>query len=88
LFDGDAWDLRLMSGLGVGPVFVSARPSARYAGGAALVLPVEISKPMLLSDSLRSPVVEFYVRAELAASERAEREDVILAGARIMLDLI
>ena len=80
--------IRLMFGLGVGPVFLSAGPSARWAEGAALVIPVEISKPMLLSDSLRSPVVELFLRGELAATERDGREDVILLGARFMLDII
>lgn len=85
----EAWDVRLMLGYGVGPVFLSAGPSLRYADGAAFVVPVELSKPMMLSRGLRAPVLDFFLRAELAVSGRdAGRQDVVLLGARLGLDVI
>lgn len=88
LLDAEAWDVRGMVGLGVGPVFVKVGLSAQWRDGAALILPVELSVPVLLTDSLRSPVVDLFARAEWAATGRAEHPDVALLGARFLLDIL
>ncbi len=88
LFDSGVWDIRPMFGLGVGPVQVWAGPSLRIDDGAGFVVPLEVSKPMLATDGLRSPVVEGFARVELAVTRRDDFADVIMVGLRLTLDVI
>jgi hypothetical protein len=88
MIDAGSWNVRLMAGIGVGPVFLSLGPGMEVDDGVALVFPIEISRPVLISRGLRSPVIEPFVRAEVVATDRSDREDRILVGARFLLDLI
>jgi hypothetical protein len=87
-FDAEAWDVRATAGFGVGPVYLAAGTSLQYDEGAALVIPLEISKPVLLSKGLRAPVINAFVRYELAATDREARTDRVFVGARFMLDVL
>jgi hypothetical protein len=88
LVDAGSWNLRAMVGLGISKVFLSVGPGVEIDDGAALVVPIEASLPVLLTDGLRSPVVEPFLRAEVVATDRADRDDRLLLGARFLLDVL
>ncbi len=56
--------------------------------GVGLDTDFELALPMTLSKGLRSPTVEFFLRASFANTKREERPDSAMLGARIMLDII
>ena len=88
LREADAWQLRGAFGIGVSRVFVSSGLVLQVNGGADLVVPLELSVPMLLTRGLRSPSVEFFGRVDFAVTDRDNQTDVYLLGARLMLDVI
>lgn len=88
LFAAGEWDVRAQVGLGVSVVQLSAGLSLHVGDGVNLVIPVEISKPMMLSRSVRAPTVHFFVRGDVAVTGRDEVPDRFFLGARFALDLI
>jgi hypothetical protein len=88
LIDAGAWQIRGLAGLGVSRVFLSSGLVVETGGGTRAVLPVELSVPMLLSDGLRSPAVEWFGRIDIAITDRTEADDRFVIGARVSLDVI
>jgi hypothetical protein len=86
--DADAWDVRLLAGIGVSKLFVSAGVSFHHEGEAALLVPIELSLPVLLSDGLRSPVVQLFVRGDLVVAGGEDTPARLFAGARFALDVL
>lgn len=88
LFDAGAYEVRGIAGIGVSRVFLSTGLVIQADDGVGLVLPLELSVPMLLSSGLRSPAVEWFGRLDVAVTGRDERADRIVIGARLSLDVI
>lgn len=88
LLGEDAWNLRAGLGLGIGPVFLSAGGGVTVNSPVAGLGFVEISRPILISSGLRSPVVEPFVRFDASTRRDDGRSDHVLLGARFILDLI
>ena len=89
LFSAKEWDVRVQFGLGVSAIYLAAGLSLHGGNGVALVIPVEISKPLLLTRSVRAPTVHFFARADIAATGRGVVvDDRIFVGARFALDVI
>jgi hypothetical protein len=88
LFDADGWEVRGTLGIGVSRVFVATGLVGQFADGAALVIPIELSVPMLLSGSLRSPAVDWFARYDVTVNDRDTRPDRVVVGARFILDII
>lgn len=86
--DAAAWELRGTLGFGLSRVFLATGLVGRFDDGAALVVPIEIGVPMLLSDGLRSPAIEWLARIDVAVTDRDARSDQLMLGARLMLDII
>jgi hypothetical protein len=86
--DADARDVRLLAGIGVSKLFVSAGVSFHHEGEAALLVPIELSLPVLLSDGLRSPVVQVFVRGDLVVAGGEDTPARLFAGARFALDVL
>lgn len=85
---GSAWELGFTVGVGLGPVYLSAGEAVQVNNGAGLNTDLELAVPMTLSEGLRSPTVEFFLRFSVANTKRDERPDRAMLGARIMLDII
>jgi hypothetical protein len=83
-----AWDVRAMLGLGVGPVFVSVGASLLFDRDFALVIPAEVSVPVLLTDGLNSPVVQVFVRGEMPVTGGEDELRRVVIGARVALDVL
>lgn len=88
LLEAGAWNLRAVVGLGVGPVYVNVGTGLQVDDGAAGLASAGLSVPMLLSDGTNSPVVHFYLRADIPYTDRDERDDRIFLGAQFLLDVI
>ena len=88
LFDADAWEIRGTFGIGISRVFVATGLVGQFADGAALVIPIELSVPMLLSGSLRSPALDWFARYDVTVNDRDTRPDRVVVGARFILDII
>jgi hypothetical protein len=84
----DAWHVRAALAIGLGPVYVAAGLGVRLEDGAYAMVPLEISLPILLTSGLRSPLISPLVRLEVAASDRGNRADQVLVGARVALDVL
>ena len=84
----DAWGARATLGVGVSRVFVATGLVGRADDGFAVIVPLELSLPMLLSDGLRSPAVEWLIRLDVPVTDRAGRSDQVMLGARLVLDVI
>jgi hypothetical protein len=84
------WDLRVLAGIGVSKLFVSAGVSFHHEGEGqfALLVPLELSLPVLLSDGLRSPVVQVFVRGDLVVASGDDTPLRLFAGARFALDVL
>lgn len=88
LFGEDAWNLRAGVGVGLGPVYLSA------GGGASVNRPVqglgylEVSVPILVTEGLRSPALEPFVRFDAFTGEDDGRSDQLLIGGRFVLDIL
>jgi hypothetical protein len=83
-----AWGVGFTLGIGIGPVYFSAGESVQVNKGTGLDTDVELALPMTLSRGLRSPTVEFFLRASIANTKRETRPDSAMLGARVMLDII
>ena len=83
-----AWGIGFTLGIGIGPVYFSAGESVQVNNGVGLDTDFELALPMTLSKGLRSPTVEFFLRASFANTERDIRPDSAMLGARVMLDII
>lgn len=88
LLDAGAWELRGLAGIGISRVFVTTGLVGQADDGLALVIPLELSVPMLLSDSLRAPAVEWFGRIDFAVTDRDARADRVVLGARLSLDVL
>jgi hypothetical protein len=88
LFGEDAWNLRAGVGIGIGPVYFNGGVGVSLADSAEGLAYLGLSIPILLSDGLRSPVVEPFVRFDAFTGEDEGLSDQILFGARFMLDVI
>ena len=86
--ESEAWAVRFLLGIGIGPVYLNVGQGLQVEDGAAGLFTVELSKPMLLTDGLNSPVLEFVVRLDVPENDRGDRPDVLLAGLRFYLDII
>ena len=88
LLQSDTWEAGVMVGVGKGPVTVGGGPMFVYGDRAALYLAFELGKPVLLSKGPRAPVLDIFLRANLAATTRDQNPDQLLLGARIGFDAI
>ncbi len=88
LLKSEAWEAGFLVGVGVGPVTFGGGPMFVYGDRAALYGAFEIGKPVLLSKGLRAPVLDIFLRANLAATTRDQNPDQLLLGARIGFDAI
>lgn len=88
LLKSDAWEAGVMVGVGIGPVTVGGGPLFIYGDRAALYGALEIGKPVLLSKGARAPVLDIFLRANLAATTRDQNPDQLVLGARIGFDAL
>jgi hypothetical protein len=88
LTSADAWDIRAMVGIGISRVFVAAGAALQLDGSAGLVIPVELSVPVLLTDGLRSPVAQIFVRGDFAVVGGDDPHTRGLVGVRLALDVL
>jgi hypothetical protein len=88
LTSSEAWDVRALIGIGFSRVFIAAGASMQYDNDAVLVIPVELSVPVLLTDGLRSPVAQVFVRADFAITGGDDEVDRAFAGVRFALDVL
>jgi hypothetical protein len=86
--DVEAWDVRALMAIGVSGVFVGAGVSLHHEDEVALVIPVELSVPVLLTDSLRSPVAQIYLRADVAVTGGDDQHDRAFVGVRFGFDIL
>jgi hypothetical protein len=86
--DTNNWDVRGMVGLGLGPVLASVGASLLIDLDLALVIPLELSVPVLVSDGLRSPVVQVFARGELPVTGGEDEVRRLVVGARFALDVL
>lgn len=88
LFDSNAWDVRAQFGLGVGPVFLAVGASLFYERKLMLVIPAEVSVPVLVTDGLNSPVVQLFARGEFPVTGGDDGVRRLVIGARFALDVL
>jgi len=88
LFLAPAWEVGFTLGFGIGPVFLRAGPVLHIHSGVDLYTAVELSVPMLLGDGPASPVVEAFLRGDIATTGRDARADRAFLGVRFLLDII
>ncbi len=88
LFEIGAWEIGTILSYGIGPILFGAGPVVHIEDGTALYTHLEVSVPILISDGLRSPIVQPFVAGDVAATGRDERDDRVLIGARLVLDLL
>ncbi len=86
--DTEAWDIRTTLAIGIGPVYVTPGLALLVGHSAVVFLPMELSVPMVFGDSVRTPVVDIFLRFELAAHGRDENADRASLGARFLFDIL
>jgi hypothetical protein len=85
----DIWDVRVMAGHGLGPVYLAVGLSLAFAGDDTyLAFPVELSVPILLTDGLRSPVANLFARVDLPLAAADDQPKRGLIGVRLALDVL
>jgi hypothetical protein len=85
----DVWDLRVMAGHGIGPVYLAVGLAVAFAGDDTyLAFPVELSLPVLLTDGLRSPVADVFARVDLPLAAADDEPKRGLVGVRLALDIL
>jgi hypothetical protein len=82
-----AWDVRALVGIGIVRVFAAVGLALQYESDPRLLIPVELSLPVLLSDGLRSPVAQIFVRADFAVLGDHQL-DRAFVGVRFALDVL
>jgi len=85
----DALELRLTVGLGVGPVSVG--PTAAFRADKddpGVLVGAEIAGHLVTKKSLRTPVLDLFVRMELAAKQNPTTSHQGSVGLRLLLDVI
>jgi hypothetical protein len=88
LTSAHAWDIRALVGIGILRVFVAAGAALQLDGSAGLVIPVELSVPVLLTDGLRSPVAQIFLRGDFAVVGGDDPHHRALVGVRFGLDVL
>jgi hypothetical protein len=96
LLSDNAWDFRVMGGYGVGPVFLAAGAALHWDGGtnltsknsANLLIPLEVSVPVLLNHGLRAPVLQCFLRYDWPVTGTSNDQHRVFAGARLALDIL
>ena len=87
--DADGLELRLTVGVGVGPVSVG--PTAAFHSDRddpGVLLGVEVAGHLVPRKKLRSPVLDLFLRLELAAKENPTTSHQGSLGLRFLFDLI
>ncbi len=84
----DAWEIRATGSIGIGPLFLSPGVALVFADSPAVYFPAEISVPIVLGKSVRTPVLDIFLRADFAANNRDENKDRAMLGARLLYDIL
>ena len=84
--DSDDWSIRAGGGIGIAVVSLVAAASVHFADDTALYLGPELGVQLLPRASVRSPVVDLFVRADVAVA--GDGPWLLGAGLRVILDVI
>jgi hypothetical protein len=88
LFRAKDGQLRTTLGIGVWKLSIGLTAVLHFGDGVAVYLGPELDLRLLPGKGPRSPVVDLFLRADFAASDRDTRGDLLTGGVRILLDLI
>jgi hypothetical protein len=88
MFRSEAWQLRVMPSVGIGPVSLGIG-GALHLGDKASFLPgAELSMRLLPEEGPRSKVIELFLRGEAPVVNRVEVGMHLGAGARLLFDVL
>ncbi len=82
------WQLRATVGVGLGPVTIGPTLAFDSSGDNVVRLGPQLGLRLLPGAGPRSPVIDLFVRYDLALYDRDQQTDQIGLGARVLLDLL
>ena len=88
LFGAEDWLARLGFGVGIKMISIGPTFSVRFGDDTVARLGGELGIHVMPTKSLRSPVLDIFVRGDFELHERASNEDQIVVGIRLLLDVI
>ena len=88
LFRAKDGQLRTTLGIGLWKLSFGLTAVLHFGDGVAAYLGPELDLRLLPGKGPRSPVIDLFLRADFAVSDRDTRGDLLTGGLRVMLDLI
>ena len=88
LFDASDWLGRLGLGIGIKMFSIGPTFSVRFGEDTVARLGGELGIHIMPTKSLRSPVFDIFVRGDFELHKRESKDDQIVVGIRLLLDVI
>jgi hypothetical protein len=84
----DFWQVRLTGGIGIAMFSVGPTAVVHFGNGTGVSVGGEVDLHLMPSASVRSPVIDLYVRGDFGIKDDGADADTVGVGARFQLDLI